>query len=138
MNRRLARENAFCLIFEREYQSDIPAEEFFLQETENWDFGQDPYIKNVFFGTDEKQSELDSLIAKYAIGWKNNRLSKVSLAIMRLCIYEMLYLDDVPGPSAINEAIELAKKYDYDSASSFINGILNAVYKASILEAKGE
>ena len=56
MNRRLARENAFCLIFEREYQSDIPAEEFFLQETENWDFGQDPYIKNVFFGTDEKQS----------------------------------------------------------------------------------
>lgn len=138
MNRRIAREKAFCLFFERAYQTEIPAGVFWDDECENLELENEAYIKNVFFGFEEKKEGIDSLIAKYAIGWKNERLSKVSLAIMRLAIYEMLYLDDVPGPTAINEAVELCKKYDYDSASSFVNGILNSVYKASCAECKGE
>ena len=57
------------------------------------------------------------------------RLSKVSRAIMRMCIYEMLYSDDVPASVAINEALEIAKIYDHDKAPSFINGVVNAVAK---------
>ena len=79
---------------------------------------------------EEHLSELDELISAHAVGWKSERLSKVSRAIMRLCIYEMLYSDDVPASVAINEALEIAKIYDHDKAPSFINGVVNAVAKA--------
>ena len=69
----------------------------------------------------------DEKIADSVVGWKLERLSRVSQAIMRLAIYEMLYREDVSYNIAINEAVELAKKFDHDKAPGFINGVLNSV-----------
>ena len=72
-------------------------------------------------------ADIDRRIFLNTNGWKENRLSRVSLSIMRLCVYEMLYRPDVPFSVSINEAVELAKRYDHDKAPRFINGVLNAV-----------
>jgi len=93
------------------------------------DFERNEYISRVFFGAYEKLDELDAIIEKHAVGWKKERMSGVSLAIMRLSVYEILFADDIPDAVSINEAVELAKTYDDDAAASFINGILNAVLK---------
>ena len=82
------------------------------------------YIHNKVFGTIGKIEEIDDVIAGVAEGWKINRMSKVDLTIMRLAYYEMKFDDDIPVIVAINEAVELAKKYGGDDSSSFINGIL--------------
>ena len=88
----------------------------------------DKYIKKAFVGIFEKADEIDALISENARGWKIGRLSKVTLAIIRISVYEMLYAD-IPVSISINEAIELAKKYADDSAPSFVNGILNTIAK---------
>ena len=72
--------------------------------------------------------EIDEKIAENAKGWKKERIARISLAIMRLCVYELLF-SDVPRAVAINEAIEIAKTYDTDDAPAFINGILNTIAK---------
>ena len=75
------------------------------------------------------KEEIDALIAQNAKGWDLKRMSKVSLAVLRLCIFEMLYMDDIPVSVSINEAVELCKKYDAPELSGFVNGILGAVAK---------
>ena len=84
-------------------------------------------ILRVFFVVMNELETIDSKISENAKGWKLERLSKVSLAIMRICVYEMLFCEDIPFNISINEAVELAKKFDYDKAPSFINGVLNKV-----------
>ena len=81
------------------------------------------------------QDELDRTIETYAKGWKLSRLSRMTAAVLRLAIYEMRYVDDVPVRVAINEAVELAKVYDTDEAASFINGVLGAVARAEFPQA---
>ncbi len=128
--RAAAREFVFALIFAKEFAPDAPADEFYIGELENADvqFGeQADYVHDTFFGIIDNMESIDEKISAAAVGWTVSRLSKVSLAIMRLCIYEMLALDDVPKRVALNEAVELAKKYDDDSAPSFINGVLNTI-----------
>ena len=87
-------------------------------------------IQTVFEGVQVSLAELDELIGKYSEGWASDRISKTSLSILRLSVYEMKNLDDVPVNVSINEAVELAKKYDDDAAPAFINGILNTLSKA--------
>lgn len=86
------------------------------------------YIKNVVYGTMSKYDELMEEIAKnLAKGWKPERISKVARAVLLLAIYEIKYVEDVPEKVAINEAVELAKKYDEPDSSSFVNGVLAGV-----------
>ena len=127
MNRRMAREAAFELLFETEFKQNEAREDIFALSTENREVGEDAYIKAVYFGVGEHQSELDDLINKHAKGWKITRISRVSRSILRLAIFEMRYVDDVPHHVAINEAVELSKKFDEESARAFINGVLNSV-----------
>ena len=134
MQRKLARENAFMLIFESVCKSDEVAEEIFLKATEHRGLEADDYVKGVFFGSYEKKEEIDSAVEKHLTGWKKSRISPVSMAILRLAAYEMLYLDDVPHKVSINEAVELAKKFDDEKSYSFVNGVLNAL--ANELESK--
>ena len=75
----------------------------------------------------EKQRQIDALVERYSNGWKVKRISRISLAILRLCIYEMLYVEDIPFSVSINEAVELCKKYNDDKAPAFVNGILNTI-----------
>ena len=83
------------------------------------------FIKNAFFGVCEQQDEIDAIIERHSNGWKVARLTRVSRALIRLCVYEMR--SGVPAAVAINEAIELSKKYDDDKAKSFVNGVLGSI-----------
>ena len=88
---------------------------------------QASYIVSVVTGVAEHLEELDNTIRETAQGWSFKRLSRITVAILRLAIFEMRYVADVPAGAAINEAIELAKIYDSSEAASFINGILGTV-----------
>ena len=133
MTRREAREIIFSLVYEADFHRDGSFAVIYNEAIDDRAFEENDYVRSVFFGVEEHLSELDELISAHAVGWKSERLSKVSRAIMRLCIYEMLYSDDVPASVAINEALEIAKIYDHDKAPSFINGVVNAVAKAKDL-----
>ena len=138
MKRRLAREYASQLIYEAAVQTDKESAELISDTAAEQEFEPDGYIEAAVNGVREHVQELDSLISECAKGWKLERLSLASLSIMRLSVFEMLYLDDVPFSVSINEAVELAKKYDHDKAPKFINGILNAIAEKKGLKKKPE
>lgn len=125
-----AREYLFGLLFAQSFAAEEEADDFYARTIESTDTqlgDQADYIRGCFFGILEKKEELDQKIASCALGWTVDRLSRTSLAIMRLAVYEMSAVKDVPKRVALNEAVELAKKFDDDSAPAFINGVLNAV-----------
>lgn len=128
MTRKQARDEAFILIFEKQF-SDATTEEILELAKEVRDLDPDDYILKVFSGVVEKEDELCSLISNKAIGWKIDRISKISLAILKLAIYEILYFDGIPDSVSINEAVELCKKYATQDDASFVNGILAAIVK---------
>lgn len=125
MNRTEMREQAFTLLFEKEFFKDKPLEEIEEIYSENIAPLSD-YAKEAFEGAELHKEEIDSIIEKYLKGWKLGRISKVNLAILRLAVYETDYVDNVPENVAINEAVELAKKYSGKEDSAFINGILGS------------
>lgn len=127
MQRKLARENAFILVFESIFKKDETAEEIFEKATVVRGLEVDDYVKNVFFGSYENREKLDEVMDKHLKGWKKERVSPVSMAILRVGCYEIMFLEDIPSKVSINEAIELSKKYDDEKSYSFINGVLNAV-----------
>lgn len=124
MNRTEQREQAFCLVFQSLFNND---ETLAIYEENVAAVGD--FARELFEGVSSREQELDDVINKYSKGWKANRLPKVNLAILRLAIYEIKYLDDIPNSVAINEAVELAKKYSGEGDYSFINGILGSVAK---------
>ena len=130
MNRKTARENAFLLIFESIVRSEESAEEIFLCATEQRGLEYDDYVKEVFFGCRENSSVIEKTVEECLVGWKKDRISYVSRAILRLATYEMMFKDDIPAKVSINEAIELSKKYDDEKTYMFINGVINAVAEA--------
>ena len=85
---------------------------------------QREYISKLVKGVYEHSPELDEYISKYAIGWKYSRLNRVAIAIMRVAMYEILYMQDIPNAAAINEAVEMTKHYEEPEVVSFVNGIL--------------
>ena len=128
MTRKQAREEAFILIFEKEFNDDALEDILTLAE-EVRDIKADEYVKKVFFGVYENLENIDATISDNAIGWNIKRITKTALAILRLAIYEIKFYDDIPVSVAINEAVELAKKYATKEDASFINGILSTISK---------
>lgn len=128
MTRKQAREEAFILIFEKEFNSDSLEDILSLAE-EVRDIEADEYIKNVFFGVFENVNVIDGIISDNAVGWSIKRITKTALAILRLAIYEIKFYSEIPSAVSINEAVELAKKYATKEDASFINGILSTVIK---------
>ncbi len=127
MERRKAREAVMELLFEHEFKKDEdPAETVRLAE-ESRDAETDSYVDTVYFGVLDKLDEIDELISARAIGWKTNRMTKLSLSVMRLATYEMKYCEDIPFTVSINEAVELCKRFDDDKAPGFVNGVLNGI-----------
>lgn len=125
--RRQARQTVFELLYETEYHPESTPDEIFALAVEDRDIdAENAYIKRVYFGIMSRMDELDALIGKHARGWKTNRLSRVSRAVLRLATYEMAF-DGTPAPIVINEAVELSKTFDEEKAKGFINGVLNAV-----------
>ena len=128
MTRKQAREEAFILIFEKEFNDDALADIISLAE-EVRDIKADKYVKKVFFGVFENIEKIDGIISQNAVGWSINRITKTALAVLRLALFEMEFYDEIPVSVSINEAVELAKKYASKEDASFINGILSTVAK---------
>ena len=127
MGRKESRENAFILLFESEFRDDLTAYEIYEYADQFRDFVLDDYVKTVFFGVNERKKEIDELVEANLVGWNKKRISPVSRALLALATYEMLAIEDVPCKVAINEAVELSKKYDDEKSYGFVNGVLNAI-----------
>ncbi len=94
---------------------------------------QRAYISALVKGVYAHMPELDEYISKYAIGWKFSRLNRVAVAIMRVAMYEILYMQDIPNAAAINEAVELTKHYEEPEVVSFVNGILGSFVRGEYI-----
>ncbi|MDO4523175.1 MAG: transcription antitermination factor NusB [Eubacteriales bacterium] len=129
MSRREIREQIFKLLFLLEfYRGEELNEqaELYLNEVEEVapSEQESEYIRAKFHKIEEKLSELDEVLSKASTGWKLNRMGKVDLAILRLAAYEIKEDEDIPVGVAINEAVELAKKFGGDDSPAFVNGVL--------------
>ena len=128
MTRKMAREEALILIFEKVFSGDS-TEDILDLAGEARDLVPDDYIKTVFFGVYDKVEELDGIISENAVGWRIDRISKTALCVLRLALYEIKYMSDIPLSVSINEAVEICKKYATEADASFVNGILSTVAK---------
>ena len=126
MSRRKSREQAFALLFEKSF-NDLPVMDLAEGAQDAREFIIEPFALELAQGAEEKLAELDALIEEHSHKWSHNRISRVALAVLRLAIYEMKYCDETPDSVAINEAVELAKRFCEDKSSGFINGILGSV-----------
>lgn len=127
MSRRELREQIFKLLFRVEFNSpeDMPEQEALFFAQEDAAQGEDAdHISDKFNRISQRIPELDSLLNEKAEGWNTARMGKVDLTILRLAVYEIRYDDSVPTSVAINEAVELAKKFGQEASSGFVNGIL--------------
>lgn len=127
MTRRQAREQAFILIFEKSFHPELTVEELISMAVEARYLQTDEFAVQLAQTADAKQAEIDTMIEQNAIGWRKDRISRVSLSLLRLALCEMLYMEDVPTSVSINEAVELAKLYASQEDASFINGLLGTV-----------
>lgn len=130
MTRKEAREAGFIIIFEHEFQkldADQLLELYYTYRSEVE--GQQEYLENLVRTTLEHLPEIDKLIEEHAKGWSITRLSKVSLSALRVGICELLFANDIADSIAINEAVQLAKEYETQKASAFVNGILSTIFK---------
>lgn len=153
MTRSAAREIAMHYNFELGF-SDLDANELLKRELTPEQFAlrgeEDPlyahfpdepqqkYIAGLVRGVFAHGAELDGYIARYAKGWRFSRIDKVAAAIMRVTMYEILYMPDIPNRAAINEAVEISKKYLDTDVVKFVNGILGSFVRAEFPEAEEE
>ena len=129
MSRRKSREQAFALLFEKSF-NDLPVMDLAEAAQDARDFIIEPFALELAQGAEEKLADVDALIDANSHKWSHNRISREALAVLRLAIYEMKYCDETPDSVAINEAVELAKRYGGDEDSSFVNGILGGISRA--------
>lgn len=142
MSRKIARELAVLSVFEYGFSinsaedilDNLFSEEFLKNVPEELSIAdgideQKSYISQTVIGTVAHMEELDEYIRKHAIGWSLDRISRIAVAILRTAIYEAKYAEEIPVRVAVNEAVEIAKKYDSPETVSFINGVLGGIIK---------
>lgn len=127
MQRREAREFVLRLLYQREFV-DASLEESFADIEPG---EQRRYIEQTFQGIIDHLAEVDALISEHAVGWRVERLAVIDRNILRLGLFELLHEPDIPAEVAMDEAVELSKKYGTEHAQLFINGILDRVWKSS-------
>ena len=135
MSRKNARENAFKCIYEYEFNKEKEIEKLLelCYEENNCSELEKEYIEEVTKGVVENIDDVDKVILKNLKNWSFERIAKIDLAILRLAIYEMNYIDNIPLKVSANEAVELAKTYGNTDSKSFVNGLL-----AKVIEEKKE
>ncbi len=127
MSRRELREQIFKLLFRVEFnkvEDMLEQEELFFEDEDAATAGDASYVSDKYHKIFEKLAEIDALLNEKASGWDTGRMSKVDLTILRLAVYEICYDEEVPTGVAINEAVELAKKFGQDASYGFVNGVL--------------
>lgn len=126
MKRHEAREVAFIIIFEKGFQADAPVDELIEAATESEFFEVNSFVTGTVTKVFEHLGGIDQVIDDNLVGWAASRISKVARAVLRLAVYEILF-SDVPDGVAINEAVEITKKYSAQEEASYINGVLGAI-----------
>lgn len=149
MTRANARELAIHLIFSRDFTGEDPRdvismrlnkEYYTLLSEDNQVYTEQPskkqkaYLDRVVSGVASRSDELDEHIRVHAIGWDVTRISRLVRSILRLAIFEILYVEDVPTGVAVSEAVRIAKRYDGDDAGAFVNGILGTFARTQATE----
>ena len=130
MGRSELREHIFRILFRIEFQPKEEMEEqlaLYLEELESAKDTEKEYIRTKYAAIAEKVEMIDEKINASVTGWKTSRMGKVDLTILRLAVYEIEWDEEVPQGVAINEAVELAKRYDGEESPSFINGVLGKI-----------
>ena len=122
MSRRTARKNAFLAL----YQSDVSERPIgpILDRWRSYRGELEGYAEVLVHGVEREKEALDARLGETAVGWPVHRMSAVDRSILRLALYEMLYVEDVPAEVAVKEAIELAKGFSSDEAPQFVGGVL--------------
>ena len=128
MTRHESRQEAFCLLFERIF-TDATLEEVMENAVEGRDATLSAYAVELATTADSHQEELDAIIEPKLNKWKLNRISKVSLAALRLAVSELHYEENIPVSVVINEAVELTKRFSGEEDASFVNGVLANIAK---------
>ncbi len=136
MKRSELREKTFIILFQHEFFPQFEEKIDFYLEREGLKEKNADYVRRTLCGIVENIDTIDDMIRSHLINWDFDRLSKIDLSVLRLAVYEMKYSEDVPGKVAINEAIELVKKYNDHKAGVFVNGLLDRVYKNAELDEK--
>lgn len=128
--RRKSREQAFIILFEKSFNEDMSVKEIIDIAVEAEVIVNDEFTEKLVNTADTNLGEIDALIEKNLKGWTMSRISKVSLALLRMAICEIRYFEDVPTGVSINEAVEICKIYGSDEDKSFVNGILGSVSRS--------
>ena len=126
-DKRKAREQAFIILFERSFNSELTIDEILKITVESKVIEKNKMTADIVRKAEEHIDEIDGVIEKNLKGWSKQRISKVSLALLRMAVCEMKYFDKVPVGVSINEAVEICKVYGSDEDKSFINGILGSI-----------
>ena len=132
MTRSIIREHIFKILFRAEFYNKeelTQQAEYYVSELSNARDKEIEYIKDKALAIIDKLPEIDEIINENSDGWPTNRLGKAELTIMRLAVYEIRFDEEIPNGVAINEAVELSKKYGSDNSSSFVNGVLAKIIK---------
>ncbi len=129
MTRHEARELAFVLIFEKSFQEDLSIVELIENALELEIFPTNAFAENLAKKVFANLDEIDGLINENLVGWSAKRISRVARAILRLAVCELLYSENMPVGVAINEAVEIAKKYATTDDASYVNGVLGTIAK---------
>ena len=127
MSRTELREHIFRMLFRVEFNNAEEMkeqEQFYFDDLEEATGKDQEYILSKYRSIDEKKEDIDQLLNEVTEGWKTTRMNRVDLTILRLATYEIKWDEDVPTGVAINEAVELAKKYSSDDGPAFVNGVL--------------
>ncbi len=128
MNRKQARECAMQALFEMEAQQDFSAEEIERCLARIEAGKQASYVRRVLTAVSDHRAEIDQRIDHASHGWRLSRLAKTDLAVLRLATAEILYMEDIPKRVAINEAVDLAKRYGTEQSPQFVNAVLGKIY----------
>ena len=129
MTRHESRELAFILIFEKSFQEDLTIVEIIENALEAEIFPTNAFAETLARKVFDNIEDIDAIIDETLVGWSAQRISKVTKAILRLAVCEMKYSENMPVGVAINEAVEIAKKYATQQDASYINGVLGTVAK---------
>lgn len=134
MSRKKARDNAFKCVYELEFCDKNDVEKvlkYCYEENENTE-EEIAYIDQVLKGVLENISNIDKLILSNLKNWTLDRIAKIDLAILRIAIFEIMYMQDIPEKVSVNEAVELAKEYGNNDSRAFVNGILAKILKDKV------
>ena len=126
-DKRKAREQAFIILFERSFNSELTIDEILKIAVESEVIEKNKMTADIVRKAEEHIDEIVAVIEKNLKGWSKQRISKVSLALLRMAVCEMKYFDKVPVGVSINEAVEICKVYGSDEDKGFVNGILGSI-----------